>query len=132
MEKSRCHIMLIDDHPVITEVFVDMLKQIGRDQNLFFYLQAVHTIDHALYLLDRVSPLHPMDMVFLDIRLPPSVPTGILSGEDLGLKIRQTQPKTKIVVVIMYNDHHRIRNIIRHFNPEGFWLRITLPLESFT
>lgn len=83
------------------------------------------------YLFEQVYTIRPVDMVFLDMRLPPSSNGDIISGEDLGLKIRKTKPETKIVVVTMYNDHYRIHNILKHIRPEGFLVKDDLTLGEF-
>ena len=131
MKKSRYHIVLIDDHPVITEAFADILGQVAKKHGFSFHTKAAHTIDDALYLFEQVYTIRPVDMVFLDMRLPPSSNGDIISGEDLGLKIRKTKPETKIVVVTMYNDHYRIHNILKHIKPEGFLVKDDLTLGEF-
>ncbi|MBC9797037.1 response regulator [Sinomicrobium weinanense] len=131
MKKSRYHIILIDDHPVITEVFADILGQVAKKHGFSFHIKAAHTIDDALYLFEQVYTIRPVDMVFLDMRLPPSSNGDIISGEDLGLKIRKAKPKAKIIVVTMYNDHYRIHNILKHIKPEGFLVKDDLTIAEF-
>lgn len=63
------------------------------------------------------------DLVFLDIRLPPSKDRRILSGEDLGEMIRQRHPLAKIIVATTFNDNYRIQNIFKSLNPEGFLIK---------
>ena len=64
-----------------------------------------------------------MDIVFLDIKLPPSKDGKILSGEDLGIKINQLLPDTKIIISTTFNDNYRIHNILENINPDGFLIK---------
>ena len=61
--------------------------------------------------------------MFLDIRLPPSETNKMLSGEDLGIKIRERIPKAKIIISTTFNDNYRIHSIFRSINPEGFLIK---------
>jgi DNA-binding NarL/FixJ family response regulator len=61
--------------------------------------------------------------VFLDIKLPPSKEGTILSGEDLGLKIIELLPSSKIIVSTTFNDNYRINSIFKSLNPDGFLIK---------
>src|SRR5690606_3428961 len=54
---------------------------------------------------------------------PPSEDGKILSGEDLGIKIRSLWHETKIIVSTTYSDTFRIHTIIKNINPEGFLVK---------
>ena len=66
---------------------------------------------------------HQFDLIFLDIRIPPSDDGKILGGEDLGLKIREEHDDVKIIVLTSYNDNFLLNNIIKTINPEGFLIK---------
>ena len=64
-----------------------------------------------------------MDIVFLDISLPPSKGRKILSGEDLGLKLNEVLPEAKVIVSTTFNDNYRIHSIFKNINPDGFLIK---------
>ncbi len=125
MKPKRYHILLIDDHPLISEAYKSAFSSISKsDENITFAIDVAHNCDMAYdkikYIAERQQPL---DCVFLDIRLPPSTDAKILSGEDLGLKLRQLLPKTRIVVSTTFNDNYRIHSIFKSIDPDGFLIK---------
>ncbi|WP_157926216.1 response regulator [Tenacibaculum maritimum] len=64
-----------------------------------------------------------IDIIFLDMRLPPSEDGTILSGEDLGLKIKELLPNSKIIVSTTFNDNYKVHSIFRSLNPDGFLVK---------
>ncbi len=127
---NNYNIVLVDDHPLITKAFRDTLKRIASEDTLHFNIVEAHTSDQVLAILDRISPVYQVDMIFLDIQLPPSSDGEIISGEDLGLKIREYSDDTKIVIVTAYNDPHRIHSILENINPDGFLIKDDLTPEE--
>ena len=65
----------------------------------------------------------PYDVIFLDIKLPPSADGKIISGEDLGIKVKELLPDTKVVILTMFNNNFRIHNILKNINPDGFLVK---------
>ena len=68
--------------------------------------------------------------VFLDISLPPSTDGTILSGEDLGIQIRQLIPKTRIIIATTYNDNYRIQIFLQSVNPDGLLIKNDINKEE--
>jgi DNA-binding NarL/FixJ family response regulator len=65
-------------------------------------------------------------VLFVDISLPPSTDGLMTSGEDLALYARRVLPKSKIIILTMFNEAFRIHNIIKTINPEGFLIKSDL------
>ena len=64
-----------------------------------------------------------LDLIFLDINLPPSKKLNILSGEDLGIKINELLPNSKIIISTTYNDNYRLYGIFKNVNPDGLLIK---------
>lgn len=49
----------------------------------------------------------------------------MLSGEDLGIKIRQLLLATKIIIIILttFNNNYRLYCVIKNVNPDGFSIK---------
>lgn len=125
MEHKKYSVLLIDDHPIILEVYKNIFDFLSKqDETLSFMIDVAHNCDAAHKKIKEFSSNNKnLDIVFLDIKLPPSTNGKILSGEDLGLIINKLLPESKIIVATAYNDNHRIHSIFKSINPDGFLIK---------
>jgi len=122
--QKKFNVLIIDDHPLIAEAYKSALSQVTkRNEDISFEITIVDNCDDAneKILEANANPNKTIDIVFLDIKLPPSEKIKIFSGEDLGIKIRKLLPETKIIISTTYNDNYRIHNIFKSINPEGLF-----------
>lgn len=117
--------LLIDDHPLISEAYKSAFTYIERqDPSYSFTIHMANDCDTAYTkICEHVELNSSIDIVFLDMRLPPSTDGKILSGEDLGLKINQLLPETRIVVSTTFNDNYRVHSIFKNIDPDGFLIK---------
>jgi len=125
LEQRTYHALIIDDHPLISEAyksaFLFCQKQI---ESVSFDISVCHDCDSAIDKINEIAINElPLDIVFLDISLPPSQDRKILSGEDLGLKINELLPETRIIISTTFNDNYRIHSIFKNINPDGFLIK---------
>ncbi|AFL82519.1 response regulator containing a CheY-like receiver domain and an HTH DNA-binding domain [Aequorivita sublithincola DSM 14238] len=131
METKTIHTLIIDDHPLIIEAYRSAMAEIQEKRHeLVFVIEEATSCDSATFLIERSLASNKLDLVFLDIKLPPAVNGPHLSGEDLGLEIRQKAPKTKIVVATTFNDNYRIQSIFKNINPEGFLIKSDISSDT--
>lgn len=125
MEIKIFNILIIDDHPLIAQAYRLAFNELKKSkEDIDFIVEICHNCtDGYETIKDTVSHKKKIDLVFLDISLPPSKDGKILSGEDLGIKFRKLLPETKIIVSTTYSDNYRIHNIIKSVNPEGFLIK---------
>ncbi len=125
MQLKKYNALLIDDHPLIAEAYKSAFKFIeSRNEAISFNILTATDCDSACKILkEYVEKNDHLDIVFLDMRLPPSKDGTLLSGEDLGLKINELLPKTKIIVSTTFNDNYRVHSILKNLNPEGFLVK---------
>lgn len=117
------NVLIIDDHPQIAQSYKLGLKRIENDsEDYTFNITEASTIDRAYTLIVEHSTI-TYDLIFLDIKLPASKDGKLLSGEDLGLKIREHSPDSKIIVATTYNDNLRINNLFKSLDPEGLLIK---------
>ncbi len=131
---KRYNVLIIDDHPLISEAYKNALKHMSANDNqIEFNIDIAANCDTAIKKINAASTLKALDLVFLDIRLPPSADGKILSGEDLGVRIKQLLPLTKIIVSTTFNDNFRIHNIFKNIDPDGFLIKNDItPKEIIT
>ena len=118
---QKLTVLIIDDHPLIAEVYENALLNLATKNNTHeFTITIVNTCDKAI---EHIRKATAIDLIFLDINLPKSTDEQFLSGEDLGIEIRKLLPKTKIIISTTYNDNYRIHNILKSINPDGFLIK---------
>ncbi|WP_299528094.1 response regulator [uncultured Lutibacter sp.] len=118
------NVLIVDDHPIIADAYKSAFDFISSENNkLKFNISIVHNSDDAINKITEASKKNGIDIVFLDISIPPSTDGKILSGEDIGVTIRKLLPKCKIIVATTFNDNYRIQVILKNVNPEGFLIK---------
>lgn len=118
------NVLIVDDHPIIADAYKSAFDYISsEDVELEFNISIVNNSDDAIETITKASKTNGIDIVFLDISLPPSTDGKILSGEDIGIKIRQIIPSCKIIIATTFNDNYRIQVILKNVNPDGFLIK---------
>ncbi|MFD1062972.1 response regulator [Winogradskyella litorisediminis] len=122
---QRLKILMVDDHPIIIEGYMNVLMATKTDDQELD-IDTANNCDMAEIMINRASDNEHYDLCFFDISLPPSQDGKYTSGEDLA-KLAQTKlPNAKIVILTMFNESFRIHNIIREINPDGFLIKSDL------
>jgi DNA-binding NarL/FixJ family response regulator len=117
-------VLIIDDHPIIADAYKSAFDFIyNESQDKTFDISIVDNSDDAILKIKQAAANGGIDIVFLDISLPKSSDGKILSGEDIGLVIRNLLPKCKIIVATAFNDNYRIQAILNNVDPDGFLIK---------
>lgn len=123
MEKTY-RVLLVDDHPLITAAYQKAFQLIQEKYPpVGFKVIEAHNLARAHHELARYNTHQPPDIVFVDLKLPPSPDVDFLSGEDFALAVKEKFPKTKIVIATMFNNNFRIHSIFQSVNPDGFLVK---------
>lgn len=119
------HVLIIEDHPLITEAYKKAFSQVSsKNPKQHFVISTAINCDEALVKINEATQHQELDIVFLDIKIPPSTTNeSLLSGEDIGLKIMELLASSKIIVSTTFNDNYRINSIFKSLNPEGFLIK---------
>jgi len=125
MADKQYKALIIDDHPLISEAYKSAFHKITKeDPSISFKIDVANDCDTAYdFIKQYAKNSDTIDIIFLDISLPPSKDGKILSGEDLGLKINQLIPDSKIIVSTTFNDNYRVHSIFKSINPDGFLIK---------
>ncbi len=132
---SQYNALIIDDHPLITEAYKSALNFVEKqEETISFHIEVAHNCDTANEQIQYYyKQKKKLDIVFLDISLPPSTDKKILSGEDLGLIINRLLPESKIIISTTFNDNYRVHSILKNINPDGFLIKNDIvPKELIT
>ena len=123
MSKSY-NVLIVDDHPIIADAYKSAFDFISSDnEEVDFDITIVNNSDDAILKINEAKKRDGIDIVFLDISLPPSTDGKILSGEDIGIKIKKVLPKCRIIIATTFNDNYRIQVILKNVNPDGFLIK---------
>lgn len=117
-------VLIIDDHPIILDAYKSAFNKLSlEDKNFSFQIETANNCDRALDKIEKASRGKGIEIIILDIQLPPSSNGEILSGEDLGIKIKELLPESKIIISTSLNDNFRIKNIFKNINPDGYLIK---------
>lgn len=119
------NILMVDDHPIIIEGYQNTLMATKKD-NQTLIIDTANDCDTADLLMRRAAREKPYDVLFFDIRIPPSRDGLLTSGEDLAKLSKQLMPNAKVIILTMFNESYRIHNIIKNINPDGFLIKSDL------
>lgn len=123
--KKKLKVLMIDDHPMIIEGYKNTL--LGENQKEYqIKIDIASNCDDAYDAILKSSKGNPYDMLFIDIKLPPSSDGTITSGEDLAKHAKELLPKARIIILTMHREDHRIHNILKNINPSGFLIKSDL------
>jgi len=122
-------ILMVDDHPMILDGYKNILiKSNGEKKNLL--IDFAFTCEEAFNKIQFSLNTFPYNLIYLDVSLPPANKLKILCGEDLGIKIREISPQTKIIIMTMYSENMRIYNLMKNIQPEGLLIKTDVnPME---
>jgi DNA-binding NarL/FixJ family response regulator len=125
MERKKTSVLIIDDHPLICDAYINALNFIEKENlEISFKITLTPNCDDAIAKIKESSKrVLKYELIFLDIKLPPSKDKKILSGEDLGLEINKLLPDSKVIVSTTYNDNYRIYSLMKNLNPDGLLIK---------
>lgn len=126
------NVLIVDDHPLIVKAYQSALRHLSKEKPEYnFEVSTANDCDTALSKIQEVSK-SSLDLVFLDISLPPSKNDDFFSGEDLGIFLRETLPFTKIIIATTYTRNIRLNSILKSVNPDGFLIKSNITPETLT
>lgn len=127
------HILIVEDHQLIIDSYVKALNHIEDNYPyLNFSTKIALCCDSANKKIEEAITGHIIDLVLLDISLPPSKSNSVISGDDLGIKLRQLFPKVKIIVYTNLTDNFRLVNILKNVKPNGLLLKNEIDFDDLT
>lgn len=118
------NVLIVEDHKIIIKTYLEVLKKISKDNNhVLFSSTEIANCDVAIEYIKRTSSRDSPNLIFLDISLPSTSRSSIVSGEGIGVLIREKFPNAKIIICTSLSDNLRLNNIIKSINPEGFLIK---------
>lgn len=127
------NVLIVDDHPLIIKAHKLALKHLCKGQlDYHFNIETANNCDEAYTKILQASNCDGLDLVLLDISLPASEDGKIISGEDLGIIIRDVLPKAKVIISTTYTQNIRLNSLMQSVNPDGFLIKTDITSEILT
>jgi DNA-binding NarL/FixJ family response regulator len=122
------NILIVDDHPFIIQGYKNAITRYSPTEFEFFIEEAKDC--KSAYEIITDSDTTVFDIAFLDISMPAYEEKEIFSGEDLAKLLKEYMPNCKIILLTMYTELLKIRNIISAINPSGLVIKNDLTFDE--
>lgn len=125
--------LIIEDHQLIIDGYSRALEHISKKNiTVQFKIRTAKNCDEGNEEIEQAINNNIIDLVFLDISLPPSKYGKIVSGDDLGIKMRQMFPKVKIIISTHLSNNYRLINLLKTIKPDSLLLKSELTFQTLT
>lgn len=122
------NILIVDDHPFIIDGYKNAITRYKPDVYEYSFVQGKDCTTG--YNIITNPETTPFDIAFLDISMPAFEEKEIHSGEDLAKLIMEYMPNCKIILLTMYTELLKIKNIIDTINPAGMVIKNDLTFDE--
>lgn len=122
------NIFIVDDHPFIIQGYKNAITRYNPSKFEFYILEAKDC--KSAYEIITNPETIAFDIAFLDISMPTYEEKGLFSGEDLARLINEYMPDCKIILLTMYTELLKIKNIIDSINPHGLVIKNDLTFDE--
>ena len=130
MENKAYNILVLDDHPLNSDAYINLIKSESKIKNSNF-LKAIdcQSAFKIITQLEKTNDL--LDIVLLDINIPSFPQEKLFSGADIAKLIRVKFPKCIIIMLTMHLEPLLLHNVHKQVNPEGFISKNDIDFEIF-
>lgn len=124
------NILIVDDHPMTVNGYVNVLSEEEFDGYSLNFTKALDC-EQAYNLIMSQNEGNPFNIAYLDLSLPPYPEKNIFSGLDLGVLIRNTIPDCIIIILTMHSEASLIDRLIKEINPQGILCKSDIDIDEF-
>ncbi len=122
------NILIVDDHPFIIQGYKNAITRYNTNEFEFLIEEAKDC--KSAYEIITNSETKAFDIAFLDISMPTYEEKGMFSGEDLAKLLMEYMPNCKIILLTMYTELLKIKNLISAINPNGLVIKNDLTFDE--
>ena len=127
-ETIKNNIFIVDDHPFIIQGYKNAITRYNPKE-FEFYIEQANDCKSAYEIITNPETA-AFDIAFLDISMPSYEEKGLHSGEDLAKLLMEFMPNCKIILLTMYTELLKIKNIIDTINPRGLVIKNDLTFDE--
>lgn len=127
------NVLIVENQSLIIDSFKRALGYIGNTfKNLNFNINTVKNCEVAFAEIKKTTPNNLIDLVLLNINIPPCHTKEVLFIDDLALELKKQFPETKIIVFALKCDNYRINTILKELNPESILINTDVDFNELT
>ncbi len=123
---KNMNVLIVEDHPIMVKNYITSIKYVEKlnEGELFFNCNSVANCKEANdVLVEYVDKQFKLDLVILDISIPPDSKSGFISGEDIGVFIKEKYPETKIIICTSLENNFRLSSLLSVILPDGVLIK---------
>ncbi|MGV8995148.1 MAG: response regulator [Flavobacterium sp.] len=125
-------ILIVDDHPMTVDGYVNLLSEYDFGAAKPEFIKA-HNCQEAYNKINiQLALEQDIDLALLDVSLPAFPQHNILDGVDVGLYLRNKMSDCKIIMQTMHSEPVKVDNIVKQLRPEGFISKNDINFEIFS
>jgi DNA-binding NarL/FixJ family response regulator len=131
MEIKSVNILIVEDHPMISEAYVELIRLIIKKTKIVF-LKASNCSTSLSIINQSKKTNIPIDIALVDIRIPEYREKNLFSGTDIAMILRELYPNCKILMLTMHTEALILFNVFKKINPEGFISKNDVDFKLFS
>lgn len=113
------NILLVDDHPMTVEGFMNALLNVDFAEKETIFTKAHNCKEGFDAIIKSSKSTRLFDLAVIDQGLPSYPEEAIGSGSDLALLIRERMPECKIIMITAHSEVIIIYDIFMEVSPNG-------------
>lgn len=125
---KELRILIVDDHPMTVNGYVNVLSEDGMEGYDLQFSKAL-SCQEAYKII--INPATRPDIAYLDLSLPPYPEEKIFSGLDLGMLIRRLYPECTIIFLTMHSEASLIERLMEATSPQGILCKSDIDIDEF-
>lgn len=130
MTMVRAAILLIDDHPITIDAYINILSMQENSEAVIEFTTAYSCREAYKKITTTYNSQKTFQVAFVDISLPPYDAKQIYCGIDLAILIRRHFPACKIILLTMHSESLIVKKAMEQINPDGFILKNDIDTKS--
>ncbi|MGX1023371.1 DNA-binding response regulator [Psychroflexus sp. MBR-150] len=115
------HTLIIDDHPTQVKTYKDIFNLV--EDNLTLKFDAFYNLEDAYQFVKHNDTAQRIDLVLLDLNLPPCPKRNLSNGADLAEIIRQDLPQAKLCFLTSHHEAFILYDIYSSYQPQGILVK---------
>lgn len=124
------NILLVDDHPIITDLYQQLLSRLLRLRKPFFYT-ALNSKE-AFTLYNETSDRgETFQLAIIDHSIPSYPLQKISSGSDIALLLKKKMPNCKVVINTAHIELALIYDIHKRVSPDALIIKNDISIDNF-
>ncbi|WP_347923126.1 DNA-binding response regulator [Pontimicrobium sp. SW4] len=113
-------VLIVENQSLIIDVFKRALNEVSKLYESFnFNINTIKNCESAFEVIKKMTPNSLIDIVLLNINLPPSSTSKLIFVDDIAQELRNRSPKAKLMVFTQKCDNYRISSILKTLDPES-------------